>query len=344
MDPRTTSWPAYKWPRDIDNFNEPWVPSPDSFSWNVGLPQVQVVVHESTPPSPERSRRNIFNILRLLKSRRGHDEPKHSFAPNATYDVPKGGEIPVSKWRAFAAYSRPVINGVHVHNTFIPHHIVHLTWRTSIHKRYSTASAAPVAQSTRSFGSAALNTHPFLHVRRSGPFPRANEPLPFPWECQLNRYLKRAVTGSAPLYWNLRAGDRAILYGGPNDVTIPLTVTDLAEPATYPLVTHMYISAVACTDAGFPWKFLIVNSNGIRVRDVVNAIVDNFHCFVFRSEYDNWGKARQRRAELEWNLRGGPSTDDGLRRLDYLCGQTCFRGLEYNPDRTGWILYMGSEW
>ncbi|KAJ6493440.1 hypothetical protein C8R45DRAFT_187581 [Mycena sanguinolenta] len=346
MDPRTTTWPAYKWPRDIDNFNEPWVPSPDSFSWNVGLPQVQVVAHQPTPPGPERTKRNIFSTLRLFKARGAHDESKRSPAPSAAYDIPKSEEIPVSKWRAFAAYSRPVVNGVHVHNTFTP--------SPTPYRTIDLDDVDP-QEIFNGLCSPGGTEHPELWVRglqhpslpprpTEWSIPRPGEPLPFPWECHLNRYLKRAVTGSAPLYWNLRAGNRAILYGGPNDVTIPLTVTDLAEPATHPLVTHMYISAVACTDAGFPWKFLIVNLNGIRVRDVVNAIVDNFHCFVFRSEYDNWGKARQRRAELEWSLRGGPSTDDGLRRLDYLCGQTCFRGLEYNPDRTGWILYMGSEW
>ncbi|KAJ7828743.1 hypothetical protein B0H14DRAFT_2366954, partial [Mycena olivaceomarginata] len=167
-------------------------------------------------------------------------------------------------------------------------------------------------------------------------------PLPFPWECHLNRYLKRAASGSAPLHWNIRT--RAFLYGGPNDITIPLLSTDLAEPATFPLITHMYISAVACTNIDFPWKFMVVNAAGIRVRDVLDAIIDNFQCYVFRGEYERWPEARQKRAELEWRLRGGEAKRDGLRRLDYLCGQHCFRGLEPNPDRTGWTLYVGSDW
>ncbi|KAJ7263648.1 hypothetical protein B0H12DRAFT_1180676 [Mycena haematopus] len=356
MDPRTTTWPDYKWPRDIDNFDEPWVPSPDSdsFGCTVPLPQVQVQV---PPPHDDhehetirRKLRAVFRVLRIFKPRRADGGPVCVPAPEVAYDTTprKSEELPVSKWRAFGSYSRPIVNGVHVHNTFTP--------SPTPYRTLDLASVDPL-EIFNSLRSPRGTSHPERWVRglqhpslppppspTTWSLPLPGAPLPFPWECTLNRYLKRAVSGSAPLYWNLRAGTHAILYGGPKDVSIPLAPTDLAEPATHPLVTHMYISAVACTDAGFPWKFLVVNPKGIRVSDVFGAIVDNFQCYVFRTEYERWGAARQKRAELEWSLRGGPETRDGLRRLDYLCGQLCFRGLEYNPDRTGWILYMGSEW
>jgi hypothetical protein len=149
------------------------------------------------------------------------------------------------------------------------------------------------------------------------------------------------------VYWNISWGtsSHTSLYGGSNGVSIPLSAAALAEPATFPLLTHMYISAVACTDAGFPWKFMVMNPAGILVRDVYNAITDNFRRHVFLAEYENWSSERQQRATLEWRLRWGQQEpQDGLRRMDYLGGQLFFRGLEYNPDRTGWILYMGSKW
>ncbi|KAF7362821.1 MYND-type domain-containing protein [Mycena venus] len=361
MDPQTYTWPSYTPPRNIDNFDSPWVPSPDSFGRKGSISQgvhtlvkVCPVAQQSYEPAPTIPERNIGNIFaglcvrfRSRRVERGVENVSIRESPCATSKVK---EVPLSQWRAFAAYSRPTINGVDVHNTFTPSPTPYRTLPLD------EVDPQEVFDSLRS-PSGRLHPerwipglqHPSLPPPPTGwDLPRPGEPLAFPWECQLNRYLKRAVSGFAPVYWNiqtgLKSGTTMILYGGPNDISIPLTPADLAEPATYPLLTHMYISAVACTDAGFPWKFMVVNPAGIRVRDVFAATIDNFSRHVFRSEYDKWTSDRQKCAELEWALRGGPQEQDGIRRLDYLCGQLYFRGLEYNPDRTGWILYVGSEW
>jgi hypothetical protein len=272
-------------------------------------------------------------------------------------------QVSLAEWRAFAEHSRPIVNGVGVHNTFserpapirIFSNAFFLTAPSPTPYRNIDLDELDLEELFQSLRSPGGHTHPELWIPGirhpslppppiGWPLPRPGEPLPFPWECQVNPFLQHAVCGPAPVYWNIRAGDLAILYGGPMNVTIPLTPADLAQPATCPLLTHMYVSGLALADARFPWKFMVVNPAGIRVRDVFTAILENFQHFVFRTEYEQWSVARQRHAELEWVMRGGPEMQDGLRRIDYLGGQLCFRGIAPNPDRTGWVLFVGAEW
>ncbi|KAJ6493762.1 hypothetical protein DFH09DRAFT_1451111 [Mycena vulgaris] len=144
--------------------------------------------------------------------------------------------------------------------------------------------------------------------------PVPGEPLTFPWDCQINTFLEHATCAPARVYWNIRTGWLAILYGGPLNITIPLSAADLLRPATRPLLSHMYVSAVALADARFPWKFMIGNPKGIRVRDVFGAIMDNFRQFVGRAEFHEWSLERQQRASLEWRLR--EKGNEGMRRID----------------------------
>ncbi|KAJ7893550.1 hypothetical protein B0H13DRAFT_2037422 [Mycena leptocephala] len=345
MDLLRDTWPPYAQSRNIDNFNSPWLPSPDSFiGHNAALPRSKTVRNAVEMYAATRQTTPGRNIGRLFRSLCGFNTCANQY--NDDQKFKQIAHVPLSQWRAFAAYSRPTVNGVDVHNTFTP---------SPTPYRTIDLDEIDPEEVFASLRSPSGNIHPERWIRglqhpslppppTDWPLTSPSEPLPFPWECELNPFLKPAVCGPAPVYWNIRSGKLAILYGGPNDVSIPLSQPDLAQPATRPLVTHMYINGVACTDAGFPWKSMVVNSAGICVRDVFNAIMDNFQHYVFRSEYQKWSQARQKRAELEWALRGGPETQDGLRRLDYLCGQLCFRGLEPSRDRTGWVLYVGSEW
>ncbi|KAJ6578454.1 hypothetical protein B0H19DRAFT_579221 [Mycena capillaripes] len=359
MDPYKNPWPEYTPPRNIVNFDSPWVPSPDLVKHNAavfGAKHNLVELCPATPHGPQSmaAGRNIGRLFRqLCRSKLQPSEPavENNWAQTPfsnTSRVPFSviiTHVPQSEWRAFAAYSRPTINGVDVHNTFTP--------SPTPYRTIDLEDEVDLQEVFNSLRSPSGEIHPERWIRGlqhpSLPppptawwtLPSPGEPLAFPWECELNPFLKPAVSGPAPVYWNIRAGTLAIFYGGPNDVTIQLSAPDLAQPATHPLVTHMYISAVACMDAGFPWKFMVVNPAGIRVRDVFNAINDNFQHFVSISEHEKWTFERQQRAELEYKLRKG---EHGLRRLDYLCGQLCFRGLEPNPDRTGWVFYVGSEW
>ncbi|KAJ7513128.1 hypothetical protein B0H11DRAFT_2213650 [Mycena galericulata] len=343
MDLHKSPWPLYELPWNVDDLNTPWRSSPDSglerdgSSWGI------------IDASPSRSRHdyksnsnNFIRVCRILRRLMG----KNHTIREEVFEVPSSKEVPnvpISEWRAFAAYSRPTVNGVDVHNTFTP--------SPTQYRNIDLAEVdvQAVFESLRS-PSGDIHPerwipgirHPSLPPPPTGwPLPRPGEPLAFPWECALNPFLEHAVCGPAPLYWNIRAGELAILRGGPQNVSIPLTPADLAQPATRPLLTHI---GLALADARFPWKFMVVNARGIRVRDVFTAVMDNFQHHVFRAEFEKWAPARRRHAELEWELRGGPETQDGLRRIDYLCGHLYFRGLAPNPDRTGWVLFVGAEW
>jgi hypothetical protein len=46
------------------------------------------------------------------------EQPKEPVFQPVAWDTLKFDEVPLSKWRAFGAYSRPVVNHVEVHNTF----------------------------------------------------------------------------------------------------------------------------------------------------------------------------------------------------------------------------------
>ncbi|KAJ7646285.1 hypothetical protein DFH06DRAFT_576659 [Mycena polygramma] len=351
MDLYKTPWPAYTPPRNIDNFISPWVPSPDSFRHLSGPLRKLVDVSHRTPyqlasSTPTRNLARLIRGLCGLKSRPVERGVENRNPEKAMCEMKGAARIPLSEWRAFAAYSRPTVNGVDVHNTFTPSPTPYRIADIAVDPEEIFASLlSPCGRIHPECWVRGLQ-HPSLPPPPSElwSLPGPGEPLAFPWECELNYFLKPTVSGPAPVHWNIRSGTRTVAYGGPNNVTIPLSKPELAQPATHPLVTHMYISGVACTD-GFPWKFMVVNLNGIRVHDVFDAIHDNFQRFVHRAEYNNWSAQRQHRAELEYNLRGGPQKgDDGLRRLDYLCGQLFFRGLEPSADRTGWTLYVGSEW
>ncbi|KAJ7046140.1 hypothetical protein C8F04DRAFT_1024544 [Mycena alexandri] len=354
MDPQENLWRAYAPPRDIITLSSPWIPPPDSagldapFSGRVHkiYPATQAV-YASKTSFPVRNLRRILRGLRRFISR--EDERVEYAEDHAVYHPSKAAEVEKStpsEWHAFGIYSRPIVNKVEVHNTFTPsptpYRVVNL----------DQVDPEDVFQSLLSPGG---NVHPELWIRglehpslpprpTGWPLPPPGEPLPFPWECELNPFLIRTDCGPAPVYWNIRSSELAILYGGPIDVSVPLSGADLSQPATRPFVTHMYISGLALAESGFPWKFMVVNPAGIRVRDVFRAIMDNFQQYVSRAEYESWTPARQQRAKLEWGMRGGDRTRDGLRRVDYLCGQLCFRGLSWNLDRTGWVLHAGPEW
>ncbi|KAJ7055736.1 hypothetical protein C8F01DRAFT_993709 [Mycena amicta] len=246
-------------------------------------------------------------------------------------------------WRAFAAYSRPCVNGVDVHNTPTPYRELdpeEVDIQEVFDSLWSPGGIPHPERWVRGLKHPALPPAPTWHV------PIRGEPLPFPWELHLNPFLQAAVTGPAPVFWNIREGsDAGVFYGGPVEhLTFPLANQDLAQPATFPLVTHMYVSGLGLASARLPWKFFVINMEGVRVRDVFNAITENFLQLVFSDEVKKWDRQRQAHANLEFRLRGGHIKNDGLRRMDYLNGQLFFRGLAPNPDLTGWMLFVGPQW
>ncbi|KAJ6523911.1 hypothetical protein DFH09DRAFT_1286528 [Mycena vulgaris] len=337
-------WPPYEFPRNIQNLDIPWA---DSFEGDSPLGSGADVHDIVYPVAPKRNgllsgspARNLFAVLRCLR-RIICEWSCAIFADCATHESTR---VSLSGWRAFGVHSRPTVNGVSVHNTFTP---------SPTPYRNIDLDEVDLDEVFASLRSPGGTLHPELWIRGiahpSLPpeppewhVPVPGEPLTFPWDCQINPFLEHAICGPAPVYWNIRTGWLAILYGGPLNITIPLSPADLSQPATRPLLSHMYVSAVALADARFPWKFMIGNPKGIRVRDIFGAIMDNFRQFVWRAEFHKWSLERQQRASLEWRLR--EKGNDGMRRIDYLAGSLYFRGIAPNPDRTGWVLYVGGEW
>lgn len=175
--------------------------------------------------------------------------------------------------------------------------------------------------------------------------PRPGEPLPFPWECQLNPFLEHKLFGVSALYWDLGQPHGGILYGEA-EATIPLSPADKAQPATWPFLTHMYINAVADDTAPhFPWPFMVFNPRGIKCEDVFEAIFENFQQHVSQHEHDSWSALRQRQSGRAYHIRlaSEDREGDGLRRIDYLGHRVMFRGLEPNPNRdgSGWVMFIG---
>ncbi|KAF7310306.1 MYND-type domain-containing protein [Mycena indigotica] len=360
--PPYKTWPKLAFPRNITSLDTPWVASPaPNQPATIQLPEL-LKEQSATIKQPERAR-GWARLKRLVRRRSGgangtealpREFPKLTSTPANVTPGPQLflrsadiGEPPTAAdWRAFAAYSRPSVNGVDVHNTFTdsptPYRELdpeEVDVQEVFDSLRSPRGGVYPERWVRGIKHPALPPKPTWHV------PLHGEPLPFPWELHLNPFLHAAVTGPAPIFWNIRQGaDASVLYGGPDDAAFPLSAQDLAQPATFPLVTHMYVSGLGLAAARLPWKFFVINMSGIRIRDIFNAITANFLELVFPREVQKWSRQTQAHARLEFRLRGGHLKNDGLRRMDYLSGQLFFRGLAPNPDLTGWMLFVGPQW
>ncbi|RXW20764.1 hypothetical protein EST38_g5076 [Candolleomyces aberdarensis] len=210
-------------------------------------------------------------------------------------------------------------------------------------------------------------THPSLPPRptRWSP-PDPTKPLPFPWEVQLNPFLEHILSGVPRLYWDIQEDISAAQLGIESDETPqedatpeasrPLSEPDLAQPATYPFLTHMYVNALADDiSRKFAWPFMVLNPHGIKIRDIINSVYFNFQEYVREREFYGWTVARRKEAARTHRKRCDPqehpfkamagevNVDDDMRRIDYLGNRTLFRGLAPNPDMTGWVLYLGQD-
>ena len=163
------------------------------------------------------------------------------------------------------------------------------------------------------------------------------------------------------MYWDIKEDITAAMYGleideDPDMLARPLNPADLAQPATWPFVTHMYVNALSDDiSPKFAWPFMVINPHGIKIRDIINFIHANFMEYVRASEYYSWTVSRRKEAarahkwrcdphEHLWKFQSGDmDPNDNMRRVDYLGEKTLFRGLAPNPDGTGWVLYLGQD-
>jgi len=182
--------------------------------------------------------------------------------------------------------------------------------------------------------------------------PSPGEPLPFPWEVQINPLLQHHLWGPSALSWCVYVDPRDQSYHGRAVNSVPINRADLSQPATYPFLTHMYFNAVAGDPAPrFPWPFTVVNENGIKVEDVLVEVWKTFREPILDDELASWPHLR--RSMAKWSLEKRcqvlslPNPDDPfvdvLRRCDSYGAIMFFRGIEPTVDGGGWMLSFGCQ-
>jgi hypothetical protein len=182
---------------------------------------------------------------------------------------------------------------------------------------------------------------PFWHA------PRPGDPLPFPWECKLSFLLQHRSVGLYPMYFDIRKPTDLIIKTPISslDGVYALKFEDMAQPATWPFLTHMDIHTVADDSTpAFPYSFVVHNPNGITCKDVFETVYDNFRQYVREEEHKTWCVERKMNAENAYHLRNMevPVVGDALRRADYLGDRIMFLGLEPSPEKDGtWVMFAG---
>jgi hypothetical protein len=155
--------------------------------------------------------------------------------------------------------------------------------------------------------------------------------------------------GFYPIAFDMRREPDNIVSSLPSDMDAvwPLNFGDMAQPATWPFLSHMDIHAVADDTAPtFPWSFVVHNPNGITCWDVFETVFDNFSQYVREEEHASWCFNRRVNAQNAYNLRvmQVPVVRDALRRIDYLGDRIMFRGLEPSPEKDGtWVMFAGPQ-
>ncbi|TFK46483.1 hypothetical protein OE88DRAFT_1667464 [Heliocybe sulcata] len=257
-------------------------------------------------------------------------------------------QVSPEEWRAYGYWSRPYVHGVGVVRNSSPAPLAHEgdldpddifgdLWgqRGSPHpERWNP-----------------LLRHASLPPRPGG-F-EAPDPLSSPESLQLNPYLQHQLFGMPSIVFDISIEPTAATFFRAENL-IPLMPGDLAQPAVFPLVTQMVISAVADDTAHpWPWPITICNPGGVTVEDVFNGIYQNFQEYVTQGEYD--GLTEKKRALVQRVLQerckplsdkpcAPEYTDEGVRRHDCMLQRTLFRGLERHPwEDDTWIIFVGSH-
>lgn len=332
--------------RSVD-LNVPWVASPQYHAKPIPPTFVQFQPITVLPPSLDYSKsitsskkkQRGFNVFQILKEWMG-DGTRVIYGASPSEETPQAPpmEVSMDEWKAWGYFARPTVEGVEVQN-------------------YPSTTPPPpsltlqeVVSRLRSPGKSAGHPerwipgleHPSLPPRPSRWIEsKPGEPLPFPWECQLNPFLQHLPYGPPPLCWNLGKPPSGVMFGK-TEAAIPLNAADKAQPATWPFVTHMYINAIAEDPVPtFRWPFMVFNPRGITCGDVFETIYQNFQEHVSASEYQSWEDIRQRPASLAFQARNGGIHNDRLRRVDVLGTHHMFRGLAPHPNREGWTMFVG---
>ncbi|KAJ3853448.1 hypothetical protein EV368DRAFT_81583 [Lentinula lateritia] len=257
--------------------------------------------------------------------------------------------IPLSDWKAWSYYARPCVNGVEVDNLSpSPDLDVELDIQEMFdYLKRSHRSGTPHPERwIKGQKHIALPPRP-TRWKRVDPL----EPIPFPWEIQLNPLLTHSLItfpDLTPIYWNLTF-QASLLFFLTEDGGLQFVLdNDICQPATYPLVSHMYVCAFAFapdwnTQYKLPWPIMLQSRDGITCDDFFVGIHDNFKQHMKKSEYDKLGEEMQRRAMRAHVNNLNINADNFMKRVDILGDNVFFRGLAPSMNMEGWVLLLGTE-
>lgn len=124
----------------------------------------------------------------------------------------------------------------------------------------------------------------------------------------------------------------------------PLTTVEREKPAANPPLTEMVI----CCKAAPEWPVNISRPTGIRCIDVWEAIRETFDLVVTSAERNKWAsrvQSGQPAFRERCRITHAPQTES-MRRVDLLCGNVMFFGLEWTPPNEkypegSWLMRMG---
>ncbi|KAF9532231.1 hypothetical protein CPB83DRAFT_807418 [Crepidotus variabilis] len=252
-----------------------------------------------------------------------------------------------NEWKAYGYWALPLINGVECPNSpFISEESIS---SPDLEQMITSLRDSNGRQHKDKWKPGVR--HPALPPRPARwKRPQVGQPLPFPWEVQVNPMLQHHIWGPAPLSWCLCAKPQNMVFHGRATNGVPVNNADFAQPATYPFLTHMHFNAVAGDSApAFPWPFTVVNERGIKVRDVLEEIWRIFQARVAEEEHLSWPPLRREMAAWALEKRcqvlsePGRPYRDFLRRCDSFGGIMFFRGIEPTADGCGWMISFGNH-
>ncbi|KAF9554339.1 hypothetical protein CPC08DRAFT_766795 [Agrocybe pediades] len=324
--------------------------SPSSSSSATVVSPVITVYRVQDLPPPSLLKR-ILRFLKLSKEsvKAVREEVPILYDKDPTPYDPLKDKVKLHEWKEYGYWARPFVNNVVVQN--IPEDGQPPIPISTPELRERIASLRhPVTDATFPQNWVPGVIHralPPKPTRWKDPVP--GEPLPFPWEVQINPILQHHLWGPAPMQWWIF--DRPIYASqGRTAEGIVFNYADFAQPATYPFLTHMHFNAVAGDTAPrYPWPFTVVNLKGITVIDVLVTIYEEFQVEVDIDERRSWSRLKQMAADRTLKLRMelGSTEEvpytDVMRRCDALGCIMSFRGIEPTVDGGGWMISFGTH-
>ncbi|KAG5642346.1 hypothetical protein DXG03_002970 [Asterophora parasitica] len=360
----------------IDDLSTPWVgspiidkpqtapyafisspahPKPRPLPPPTTAPEIEPAVETTEPYAASRAnrgRRVISRALRKLADMIAKEDKPIRPSPvpvepqREKYMEEEPEEVPLRDWKAWGYYAYPKLHGFYIKNfppekNIPPSVDVEEVFESLLDRSNPEQIVVRPERWIRGLEHPALPPRPKRWVPH-----RKGDPLPFPWECQLNPFLQHIAFGRPPLDWDI-SDPSSNCFMGRTDTPglIPLSDADKAQPATYPFVTHMYINSMA--DDPYPdqfWPFFVNNENGITVKDVLDAVYMNFQEYLSIVEFVSWEHSafhKQNAARIAFEARWGHLRGQQARRLLIFGTHCMFRGLEPHPNREGWTMFVG---